>query len=713
MAGFQQHRGNGEPGLPVSVRDAVEASGFDLDGTDARRALLDLATDAAGIGTFDWDLDTGVLAWDERLLRLFGYDSTGFDKTIEGFNARLHPEDLQRVTQVLQHAIDSCGDYEVEYRIVLPVGEERWVAARGRALCDEQGRTVRVLGAAWDITTRREAQDRIATILEGMTVGFIAMDTGWVMTHVNAEGERITGFPRSEMLGRTMWDKFPATVGTEFEANYRRAAETGESVTFDAYYPEPLDVWVEVRAVPTADGVSLYFLDITARRAVEERSATASARERLLGQVIEELAGTLDPEEAVTRLARLAVPTLADWSIVTLIDDDREAGSVRGLRSAGSWHVDAAMRPLADAYAQGRLPALRDDALVVRALISGQVQVLEAATGGDPQSMISPGPIRELIATLAPTSVAVLPLPGRTGPVGLLSLCNGPGRGRFTADILDLARQMAARAGLALDNARLYRQQRDLAEGLQRSLLTPPPERAHVEVAVRYVPAAQAAQVGGDWYDVFLQLDGTTVLVIGDVIGHDTQAAAAMSQIRTIVRTVGAQGDDAPADILRTADQVMQTLQVGTAATAIVARLEQTPEEVAQGITRLRWSNAGHPPPMAINPDGTVLLLSAPTTDLLLGVRPGTDRRESEIVLERDAVVLLYTDGLVERRDQPLDVGLGRLQQALGALTGRPLDELCDELLARMLPAEADDDVAIVAVRLHPQDRPAVVPRSG
>jgi serine phosphatase RsbU (regulator of sigma subunit) len=265
---------------------------------------------------------------------------------------------------------------------------------------------------------------------------------------------------------------------------------------------------------------------------------------------------------------------------------------------------------------------------------------------------------------------------------------------------------VAARAGLVLDNARLFRQQRELAEGLQRSLLTPPPQPDHVQIVVRYVPAARAAEVGGDWYDAFLQPAGATVLVIGDVIGHDIAAAAAMGQIRSIVRTIGAEDGAAPVEILRRADRVMDTLQTGTAATAVVARLEQTDDERTRGVTRLRWSNAGHPPPMVVNPDGTVLPLATVPADRLLGVTPGVSRRESEVLLDRDAVVLLYTDGLVERRDQDLDAGLARLQRELEALAGEDLDRICDQLLERMLPGSPDDDVAIVAVRLHPQDRP-------
>ncbi len=223
---------------------------------------------------------------------------------------------------------------------------------------------------------------------------------------------------------------------------------------------------------------------------------------------------------------------------------------------------------------------------------------------------------------------------------------------------------------------------------------------------MRYTPAAQAAQIGGDWYDAFMQPGGAAMLVIGDVVGHDLRAAAAMGQIRTIMRALGAQTNRRPAALLRQADQVMQTLQVETLATALVARLEQTPTERRRGLTRLRWSNAGHPPPMVVHTDGRVDLLAGEGYDMLLGVQPDTPRREAEISLHRDAVVLLYTDGLIERRDQLLDDGLHRLQRTLAELAGRDLDQLCDDLLARLLPDRPHDDVALVAVRRHPQNGP-------
>ncbi|RBY94522.1 histidine kinase [Blastococcus sp. TBT05-19] len=671
--------------------------------------LLTLAIDAAGIGTFDWDLVTGTLSWDTRLIELFGYDVATFDRTIESFNARLHPDDVDRVGALLEHAIETTGDYSAEYRVVLPDGTQRWVAARGRALPDEAGTAVRLLGAAWDISVRREAQDRVAALVESMAIGFIAMDASWVMTHVNEEAERITMTPRTELLGRTLWEAFPATVGTEFETNYRRATSTGRPVVFEAFYPAPLNIWVEVRAVPTPDGLALYFLDISTRRRAQELAERATERERLLSRITEQLSTTLDADEAAERLTRLLVPAVADWCIVSLVHDEENSGDHRALRSVTSWHHDPERRAAVDSYAKARLGVLHDDSLVVRAMRTGQVHLLAEDATARAREMIQPGPVRDLLDGLAPNSIAVLPLPGRNGTVGMLTLCTGPDRATFTSEDLVAARHVAARAGVVLDSARLYRQQRQLAEGFQRSLLTPPPQPDHVQIVVRYVPAAEAAEVGGDWYDAFLQPSGATVLVIGDVVGHDVQAAAAMGQARTIVRALAARDSDGPVAVLSQVERVMQTLQSEILATAVVARLEQEDAERKAGWARLRWTNAGHPPPMVIFPDGQVEVLEQGRPDLLLGVRPDAPRRESQVSLPWHSVVFFYTDGLVESRHEDIDHGLARLRSTLGELAGGDLDDLCDEVLARMLPGNPGDDVALLAIQLHPQDRPRPV----
>ncbi|MGY1750212.1 SpoIIE family protein phosphatase [Modestobacter sp. SYSU DS0511] len=239
---------------------------------------------------------------------------------------------------------------------------------------------------------------------------------------------------------------------------------------------------------------------------------------------------------------------------------------------------------------------------------------------------------------------------------------------------------------------------------LQRSLLSEPPDPDHLDFAVRYEPAARESQVGGDWYDVFQQPDGSTVLVIGDVVGHDTEAAASMGQLRGLLRGIAFDSEGGPAAVLSRLDRAIEGLQLRTMASVLVARLEQTPQERADGLTRLRWSNAGHLPPLVQHPDGSVQVLDGPRAELLLGVSTDAPRREHVTTVARGSTVLLYTDGLVERRDQVFDEGVERLRTELTTLGGRPVDEIADTLIARLLPSDgAEDDVALIAVRLNAQ----------
>jgi serine phosphatase RsbU (regulator of sigma subunit)/PAS domain-containing protein len=660
------------------------------------RVRWDLAIDAAGIGTFDWDLTTGQLSWDDQLITLFGYDTGDFDHSIEAFNARLHPDDLARVTEALQSCIDTCGELDTEYRVMPPDGEARWVHARGRALSGPDGTAVRVLGAAYDTTGERAGAALVTRVLEAMPAGFYSLDRDWRFTHVNAQAERLLGRTREELLGRVLWDDWPAAINSIFEDSYRTAVRTGKPVSFDAYYPAPLDGWYELRAWPTPDGLSVYFLEVTERRRVQEQAERSAQRLAILAQVSAELSGTLDARAATAHLPRLVVPALADFCIVTVVDPDGRA------RDVGSWHADAASRSLLERYAAVRLETMPAASPVARALVSGEA-VRE--TGSTVVDLLLPGEARDLLAVLRPETAAVLPLRGRGRILGLLTLYFRSAAAVQDAD-LATAQDVADRAGLALDNARLYSAQQQLAEGLQRSLLTEPPEPDHAEIAVRYVPAAEAARVGGDWYDAFVQPGGATMLVIGDVVGHDTEAAAAMGQLRGLLRGIATYSDAAPVEVLRGLDASMTTLQMKTLATAAVARFEQSPDELERGITRMRWANAGHLPPIVINPDGSVAELAAWKGDLLLGVDPEAQRQESVITLDRGATVLLYTDGLIERRDADLDAGMVRLRDTLMELADLPLEELLDEVLERLVDGHPEDDVALVAVRLHRQDRP-------
>ncbi|SEL55687.1 PAS fold-containing protein [Blastococcus sp. DSM 46786] len=249
----------------------------------------------------------------------------------------------------------------------------------------------------------------------------------------------------------------------------------------------------------------------------------------------------------------------------------------------------------------------------------------------------------------------------------------------------------------------LYARSRSIvraAETLQRSLLSDPPEPDHLEVAVRYVPAAREAQVGGDWYDVFEQPDGSTVLVIGDVVGHDTQAAATMAQLRGLLRGIAYDSAAGPATVLSRLDAAIEGLGLGAMATVLVGRLDR-PAGSADDRSRLRWATAGHLPPLLVAPDGSQQLLVPDRPGLLLGVDPSLPRAEHETDVPGGSTLLLYTDGLVERRDQVFDDGVDLLARAFAGLRHLPVPEMCDALIERLLPEGGEDDVALVAVRLR------------
>jgi PAS domain S-box-containing protein len=247
-----------------------------------------------------------------------------------------------------------------------------------------------------------------------------------------------------------------------------------------------------------------------------------------------------------------------------------------------------------------------------------------------------------------------------------------------------------------------------MAETLQMSLLTDPVQPDHLQIAVRYRPAAHDAKVGGDWYDAFLTIDGELSLVIGDVAGHDRQAVAAMGQLRNLLRGISYTLNKPPAAILTALDAAMSHFAVGSFATAVIAQVQQTVLDKVRKRRRVRWSNAGHPPPLLLHPDGTAELLHT-TPELLLGVHTGHPRTDHVAELPVGSTLLLYTDGLIERRGENLDDGLDRLVSAAGTLTGNDLETFCDALINCMSDdgdIATHDDIALLALRAHDPAQP-------
>ncbi|MFG1927017.1 PP2C family protein-serine/threonine phosphatase [Cryptosporangium sp. NPDC048952] len=330
------------------------------------------------------------------------------------------------------------------------------------------------------------------------------------------------------------------------------------------------------------------------------------------------------------------------------------------------------------------LPVLREDPddfrhveiRVPGSLPPGQDFAVEA--GPVIHMRLSAGPDATFVAGLSPH----LPLDERY--LGFVRLI-----GTSLSQALSRARQREA-------ERRTAELERKMSESLQRSLLTPPPKAEGLDIAVRYRSALEQAQVGGDWYDAYLLPDGRLTMAVGDVTGHDLDAAALMAQLRNLLRGISYTLRHFPSRVLAGLDDALHGLHVGAFATVVLAHVDR---EGPQGRREVRWSNAGHPPPALVAPDGTVTLLTT-RPELLIGVHAAAPRTDHTVVLEPGSSLVFYTDGLVERRGESLDDGLGRLVDALADRQHASADELCDHLLGAFGPT-SEDDVVLAVLRVH------------
>jgi serine phosphatase RsbU (regulator of sigma subunit) len=386
------------------------------------------------------------------------------------------------------------------------------------------------------------------------------------------------------------------------------------------------------------------------------------------------------------------VPGLADWAWVVVAD--QPSGVLTEIAAA---HRDPARQAELERYVHQMVAVMTEDADARVVLRTGR-PVVVPAVDWEHLSRTLPDPVaRETLARLDLGSTLFVPLVAQGRTLGALGLFNATARGPHSPSEVETAVEIGRRAGLALHHARLYGQQRALADELQRSMLTEPPRPRNCRIVVRYVPAAAGAEIGGDWYDAFQQPSGTTVLAIGDVVGHDTRAAASMGQVRGLLRGISYAREGSPAEVLSELDRAVQGLALDTMATALVARLETDEARLREGQVLLRWASAGHLPPVVIGPDRTISVLEGEPADLLLGVAPESPRHDHTTVLDRGSTVLLYTDGLVERRDRDIDAGTDELVALLAGCAGLPLEQLCDRVLAEMFLPDAEDDVALLA----------------
>ncbi|MFG2220951.1 PP2C family protein-serine/threonine phosphatase [Streptomyces sp. NPDC048685] len=421
-------------------------------------------------------------------------------------------------------------------------------------------------------------------------------------------------------------------------------------------------------------------------------TALEQALERLalLAEASTALAGTLDLQKALRRLFRVVLPRLGDWCAIDLLGDH---GTVRRVVVA---HHDTGLLPTG--RLEGPLPPAPEDsfdplARVLRGV--GPLLLDEAAlhTGRDEAFHTTQ---RELFEELRAHSVIIAPLRTRRQALGALTLARSTSRTPLTADDAALVEDLAHRIALAVDNSHLFASVQHVAERLQRSLLPPLPGNEPYAVAARYVPVPTAAEVGGDWYDYFPLPDDASALIIGDVVGHDVQAAVTMSQLRNMLRALACDRREPAGDILRRLDLISDTLYPGHIASCIYARLEAS----RHGCWHLHFSNAGHPPPLLVEHDGDARYLND-SHGLLLGVDTTQSRPDREAILKPAATLLLYTDGLIERPGESVEDRLHHLREEAAALARDSLNTFCDAILAD-LGTGSTDDIALLAVRMPP-----------
>ncbi|MBU2670505.1 SpoIIE family protein phosphatase [Actinoplanes bogorensis] len=418
-------------------------------------------------------------------------------------------------------------------------------------------------------------------------------------------------------------------------------------------------------------------LRIAREIADEARLAAESAHGQLtlLGELTDALATTMDIDEAMRRLGGMVAGRLADWCLIMLAD---QGGTIR--------HVSAAHRDPAQADAVDRLVRSFDAKPLIRA-----VQRTSRPIRREARDHLAAGDADRLGCE----SSLVVPI---TSPVtnrvqGAVLLVNGPDRPGFGLAEESTAAEVGRRAGMAVDNSRVFDRQRHVAEVLQHSMLPELPEVDGVDLHGRYLPAQDGASVGGDWYDAFAQPDATLMLAVGDVSGHDIEAAATMGQVRNLVRGDAYGRDDAPGPLLDQLDRALHGLHVPAAATAVLARLRRGDDGYS-----VAFANAGHPPPVLLRPDGEVEIWWE-SPEPLLGLLPRQQRTTHHRRAAPGSTLLLYTDGLVEHPAHLIDEGIDRIRSVLRGNAALPPDELCDRLI-EAAPRRADD-IALLVVGLH------------
>ncbi|WP_432097749.1 SpoIIE family protein phosphatase [Streptomyces sp. WAC 04229] len=685
------------------------SAGFEGDASPRGPVRPSGLLDLLSVASIVLDDEGRIVLWSPQAEELFGYSA---QEALGQYAARImvHERHLDLVVKLFSDVMRTGRSWAGAFPVRHKDGGTRLVEFRNMRLLDDRG-DVYALGLAADQSTVRRLERDLALssrVITQSPVGLAVLDTDLRYVSVNPALERINGIPADDHIGRRTHELLPQVDAARMEAAAREVLETGQPVIDkpttgrtpadpDEDHAWSVSLYRLDDALGTVLGVAVSVVDVTEQYRV---SAEAEAARRRLASVADasaRIGTTLELDRTAHELADVAVPGLADVAAVDLLQ-----AVVEGRRSslgpaepavmrALAVHADDAPDALTAADRPGQVARYGPDRLVTECVRSGRPVWVPRVTGEDLERIARSPEAAELLRRAGVHSYLAVPLIARGEVLGALDLKRTANPLPFGKDDLLLAKELAARAALQIDNARWYQNARTTALTLQRSLLpSHPPVTGGLEVASRYQPAGATSEVGGDWFDV-IELEGCkTALVVGDVMGSGIAAAASMGRLRTATNTLAALDLD-PALLMEHLDRTTAGLDQAIA-TCVYA--VHDPHE-----RRCLIANAGHLPPVRLRAGHPPELLDLPT-GVPLGVG-GVPFSTTAVALEPGDRLVLYTDGLVETRRHPLDE---RLNALLALLDGpdRPLEEVCDQLLRTLHEPENSDDVALLIARATP-----------
>ncbi|MEV6959882.1 SpoIIE family protein phosphatase [Streptomyces sp. NPDC051207] len=659
--------------------------------------------DVLGVASIVLDTEGRIVLWSPQAEELFGHPAR---EALGQYAARImvHERHFDLVVKLFADVMATGEGWAGAFPIRRPDGTTRLVEFRNMRLLDDRG-DVYALGLAADQSTVLKLEQDVALstrMVAQSPIGLAVLDHELRYVSVNPALERLNGVPAADHIGRRVSDVLPSLNAGSVEAAARQVLRTGQPVIDHQWIGRtPADpgedhAWAVSLyrledALGNVLGVACSVVDVTEQYRAGVEAEAARRRLALIADASARIGTTLDLERTACELAEVAVPELADVAAVDLLESVVEGRSCRlepaepAVIRALAVRADNAPDALAAADPPGQVARYGPDRLVTECVRTGDpVMVPEVRREDLPRIARSPQAVT-LLARAGVHSYLAVPLIARGEVLGALDLKRTRNPLPFSADDLLLARELAARAAVQIDNARWYQNARETALTLQRSLLpSHPAVTGGLEVASRYQPAGATSEVGGDWFDV-IPLDGDrTALVVGDVMGSGITAAATMGRLRTATNTLASLSLE-PERLLDHLDGIVSGLDQAFA-TCVYAVHDPH-------LRQCRITNAGHLPPVRVRAGRPPELLDLPT-GAPLGVG-GVAFSTTTVGLEPGDRLVFYTDGLVETRRDPLDERLARLLTLLDG-PDRPLEEVCDLLLRTLREPDNSDDVALL-----------------